>query len=107
MSSQYRGTSPVMTPPGAGGEGPWWWSGGCGYIDFTGIGGERLILWGSNGGAGGPSASNATITGPVGTDQWIVQVTTDGAVTINQDSCVGGGLILHRPGTPITVSSCG
>ena len=106
MSSQYRGTSPVMTPPGAGGEGPWWWDGFCGFIDFTGVGGERLILWASAA-SGGPTASNASIAGPIGEDQWIVQVTTDGPTTIYQSTCGGNGLILHRPGSAITVTSCG
>jgi len=105
LVSQYRGLSPVMTPPGAGGEGPWWWDGFCGFIDFDGIAGERLVLW-AGAASGGPTATNATIEGPIGTDQWIVHVTSTGPVTIHQTTCGGNGLILHRPGTPITIMAC-
>jgi len=100
LVSQYRGTSPVMTPPGAGGEGPWVYSGFCEFVLLDGALGDRWLIW--TDGAVSAVYGPAEVHGPasIGAGIGDVEFTGTGEAYIGNAQ-----IIAHRP-TLLTVTEC-
>ena len=88
-----------------GGEGRWWGSGSCGYVDLGDVvAGATFVIWGSVGwvsGAGGYALENA---GGYASRLIITEDAT--GVTVHADSCSYGGILVHEVLSTFEVANC-
>lgn len=99
----------VLKPRGGGGEGPWYSSNACGFVDIDVLDGQQFVVWGRNGGGGGPDVTGpAVISTIVNSDPgiFLVEATGDGTIEISDDSCAFGELLVHRLPDPIIQTAC-
>jgi hypothetical protein len=90
----------------AGGEGRWWGSGYCGYVDLGDVSaGATFVIWGSVGwvtSTGGYALENAG-----GYASRLIITEDAPGVMVHADSCSYGGILVHEVLSTFEVTQCG
>jgi hypothetical protein len=101
----------VNAPGGSGGEGPWYYSDGCGYIDVTGLAaGDTVVCWGGElGDTGGITTSGSAGFSAIAEAPLIAIFTITSPGDLGLTLSCGGSILAHvvRFGTGFTVTVCG
>ena len=102
----YHGDSQVIRvrphSGGEGGEGPWWWSGTCGYIIVETLMGDTIAVWaGAAPTIGGGSIGSGTVTAIIPGQLYMLTCTATGNIEL--DASDGNGLLAHQVLPEITI----